>query len=135
MAPLALAAAALSAGELLRMFRQKGLRPSSFAVYAAAVLPVFGACLPVVWPGGSAVCPISGLDGAAIGLAACAAVALGAEMRRFAGPGTAIADAALVALSGLYVGGCLAVLVGLRLLGENAGLLAGWPRLLPLLYC
>lgn len=127
LAPLALVAAALAAGEMLRMFRARGEAPAAWAVYVGALLPVAASGAAVVWHDRPEVVAVGRLGWLALGLAAGLLVALVAEMRRYEAPGRSIVAVAQSALVALYVGGLVGMIVQLRVVGSRAA------SLLPLL--
>ncbi|HMP08443.1 MAG TPA: phosphatidate cytidylyltransferase, partial [Lacipirellulaceae bacterium] len=128
LAPLAVAAAWLAAGEMLRLFRAGNSAPADWTVYAGVLLPVLASAAAVLWHDRPAGIPIGRLGWLALGLTAGLAAALIGEMRRYDAPGRSVAAAAQAALAVLYVGGLLGMLVQLRLV---PGWDAAWP-LLPL---
>ncbi len=109
--PLALLAAALAAGEMLRMFRVRGAGPAAWTAYLGALLPVALSCLAVVGHER----PEPGL--LAVGVVVAMLLAFVGEMRRYESPGASIVNVAQAALAILYVGGLLGMLVQLRLVG------------------
>lgn len=132
LAGLAIAVAALAAGEMRRLYRQRGVELSSSAVYMGGVLPVVVSSVPIVLPG-VLINPTVGATGwLALGLAFGLMGAMAGEMRRYDSPGQSIAHVAHAALVVLYVGGLIGMLVQLRLVRAPNDI-AGWRGLYPLL--
>ncbi|MCA9234218.1 MAG: phosphatidate cytidylyltransferase [Planctomycetales bacterium] len=127
LAPLAVAASLLAAGEIMRLGRARGVAPHAVAVYVGAALPVLACVAPIVFgeqqnaDAVAGVANLSQLGWLAGGLIAGLVVALLVEMRRFEQPGGATASLAHAALGTLYVGGLLGMLVQLRLIRGDAG--------------
>jgi phosphatidate cytidylyltransferase len=117
LAPLAILFSILAVGEMLRMFRARGVEPVVWATYLGAVLPVAVSCSRIFGMPGPAGGAAAGLAWLALGLAAGLIIAFIAEMRRFDAPGKAIGNLAHAALAILYIGGLIGVLVSLRDLG------------------
>jgi phosphatidate cytidylyltransferase len=117
--PLALVCSALGASELIAMFRARGHEPLDHIVYVGSLLTIIVASAPAL--------PLAVghyLNVGAVGLfatvfAASLLFAVLAEMRRYDGTGKATTNLALTMLAILYVGGLLAFLVQLRLLGDK----------------
>jgi phosphatidate cytidylyltransferase len=131
LAGLAIVAASLAAGEMRRMFRLRGVDPSPAALYVATLLPVVASCVPIAFPKVH-VNPTLGTTGwLGIGLALGCMSALAGEMRRYAAPGVSIANVAHTALSVLYVGGLVGMLVQLRQVNAPSDI-GGWQGLFPL---
>lgn len=127
LAPLALAASLLAAGEVIRLGRARAVQPIPGAVYAVAALPVAASLAPV-FGGGAAktgaaagVANMAHLGWLAVGLICALVIALLAEMRRFDEPGRAGASLALSTLAALYVGGLVGMLVQLRMVRGGTG--------------
>lgn len=132
LASLAIVVAALAAGEMRRLYRQRGVELSTSAVYMGALLPVIVSCVPVVFPvvGGM---PTTGYLGwLALGLVFGLLAVFAGEMRRYDTPGQSIINVAYAALSVLYIGGLVGMLVQLRLVNAPNNL-GGWRGLYPLL--
>lgn len=128
LAPLALGASLLAAGEIIRLGRARGAEPIGAAVYLAAALPVAASSAPVFvdsigmkTDAVAGVANMAQLGWLAAGLIAGLVVALLAEMRRFDEPGRAGASLALATLAVLYVGGLVGMLVQLRLVRGVTG--------------
>ncbi len=117
LAPLALVAAGLAAGEMLRMFRARGGDPAPWPVYVGVLLPVAASCAAVVWHDRPIVVGVGRVGWLAIALAAGLIVALIGEMRRYEAPGRSITNIGQASLAVLYVGGLIGMLVQLRLVG------------------
>jgi phosphatidate cytidylyltransferase len=112
---VALAVTWLCAGELLAMFRAKGLEPAPAAFYAGALLPVLFSCVPIIFHKVTYNYTMGAHGWLAVGLIAGLAVAFVSEMRRFDGSRPAMIDVAVTAFAVLYLGGCMGALVQLRL--------------------
>ena len=123
MSPLAIVGAFLAAGELVRMFEQDtdSPAPSRYVVVPGAVATVLVSCVPMLWPGGQPVGPISESIGrvgwVAIGLAGACSVAFTIEMLRYRTPGSATVRLALAVFSIALAGGLMGFVVQLRMLG------------------
>ncbi len=116
---------------MLRLFAALGFHPAPWAVYVGALLPVVTSSLPVLMLNITVNFAIGSLGWLALGLATGLIIAFAGEMGRYETPGKSTACVALTALSVLYVGGCLGMLVQVRL--RNApGELGGWRALFPL---
>jgi phosphatidate cytidylyltransferase len=119
--PVAVLLAVLAADELWQLAAQRGLRPQRAATLFASAAVVASNAAVVYWPlGGSsyaASCSIGTLawplSAAALGLMFAFLV----EMRRYKAPGESIANLAAAALSLIYVGVFMSLLVHLRLFG------------------
>lgn len=131
--PLAFLAAALAAGEMLRMFRAQGYDPAAWTVYVGTLLPVAVSCAAVIGYAKPPVFSLGRLGWLALALVAGLGVAIVGEMRRYESPGRSIVRLALAALSVLYVGGLMGMLVQLRLVEPYGYGLGPWGQLLPLL--
>ncbi|MEQ8849382.1 phosphatidate cytidylyltransferase [Botrimarina sp.] len=124
MAPLAIGATWLAAGELVRLFEQDSQipAPSRYLVVPGAVATVIASCAPMAWSVAerAPMAITSGVVGrvgwVAIGLAASSLVALCAEMLRYRTPGSATTRLALAIFAIAYAGGLMGFVVQLRLL-------------------
>jgi phosphatidate cytidylyltransferase len=132
LAGLAIVAAVLAVGEMRRMFRSSGVEPSAAAMYVGTLLPVVASAVPIVFPGVTVIPALGTTGWLAIGLALGGMSALASEMRRYATPGVSIANVAHAALSVLYVGGLVGMLVQLRQVNAPSDI-GGWRGLYPLL--
>ena len=117
--PLALVLCVLATREMLGLFRAQGRQPIAWSTYLGTLLPVLGACAPIVWLNYPEDCPVGKLGWLACGLAAGIIFALVAELRRFNQSGQTITNLSATVLSILYVGGLLGFLIELRLLHDN----------------
>lgn len=117
LSPLALVAAALAAGEMLRLFAARDRHPAAWTVYVGVLLPVAASCAAVIWNDDLVVTMLGRVGLLGLGLAAGLLVALVGEMLRYKLPGQSIANVAHAALAILYVGGLVGMLVQLRLVG------------------
>ena len=131
--PLAIVAAALAAGEMLRMFRAQGHQPTARTTFTGTLLPVVVSCLVVIGYDKSPVFGLGRLGWLALALVVGLGVTIVGEMRRYESPGRSIMQLALAALSVCYVGGLMGMLVQLRLVDPNGYGLGPWGQLLPLL--
>jgi phosphatidate cytidylyltransferase len=119
--PVAIGLSVLAADELWQLAAARGLRPHRAATLLGSAAVVASNAAVVYWPlGGTAYpadCPIGKfgwpLAASAVGLM----LAFGVEMRRYRAPGESIANVAAAALSLIYVGAFMSLLVHLRLLG------------------
>lgn len=115
MAGLAVVAAGLAAGEMLRMFRARGVQVATWTVYWGSLAPVIVSSVPIVFPLAQNHATLGCGGWLGLGLALGLVVAFVGEMRRYAAPGQSIANVAHAALAVLYVGGLVGMLVQLRL--------------------
>jgi len=128
---LALAVAALAAGEMRRLYRQRGVVLASSSVYMGVLLPVMLSGVPVMFPGVEVNPTIGHLGWLAFGLCFGLMAAFAGEMRRYDAPGYSIVNVAHAALSALYIGGLVGMLVQLRIV-HAPNSVAGWRGLFPL---
>jgi phosphatidate cytidylyltransferase len=128
---LALAVAALAAGEMRRLYSQRGVVLASSSVYLGALLPVIVSGVPVVFPGVGVNATIGYFGWLAFGLCFGLMAAFAGEMRRYDAPGYSIVNVAHAALSALYIGGLVGMLVQLRIV-HAPNSVAGWRGLYPL---
>jgi phosphatidate cytidylyltransferase len=119
--PLAIVAAGLAAGELLAMFRKRGFEPLGLAIYAGVLVTLVTAAVPGLWPDFADSSRIWGVGWIAIGLAAGTLIAMAAELSRYEAGGRSTANLTLSVFAIVYVGGLVAFLVQLRLLGGDSG--------------
>jgi phosphatidate cytidylyltransferase len=132
LAGLAITVAALAAGEMRRLYRQRGVELSTSAVYMGALLPVIVSSVPIFFPL-LQLNPTLGCAGwLAMGLAFGLMAAFAGEMRRYDAPGQSIINVAHAALSVLYIGGLVGMLVQLRIVNAP-NKVSGWLGLYPLL--
>ena len=124
MAPLALVMCLLATQEMLGLYRKQGHQPIGWAMYLGTLLPLAGACAPIIWQKDGGEETLGQPGWLAWGLAAGMIVVILGEMFRFREPGAAIVNLALAALAILYVGGLMGFLVQLRLLriGDDVSL-------------
>lgn len=119
--PVAVLLAVLAADELWQLAAQRGLRPHRAATLLASAAVVASNAVVVYWPlGGSsyaASCPIGTLGWPFSATALGLMFAFLVEMRRYQAPGESIANLAAAALSLIYVGVFMSLLVHLRLAG------------------
>ncbi len=115
--PLAVLLALAGAGELLAMFRKRGHSTLPWVVYSGTLVTVLASGAPVYFPNEwLTATPIGHLGWLAIGLAAGFAIAVIAELKRYAAPGRSTTDLALSCLAIFYAGGLMGFLVQLRML-------------------
>jgi phosphatidate cytidylyltransferase len=132
LAALAIVVAGLAAGEMRRLYRQRGVELSTSAVYIGALLPVIVSSVPIFVPL-LQLNPTLGCAGwLAMGLAFGLMAAFAGEMRRYDAPGQSIVNVAHAALSVLYIGGLVGMLVQLRMVHAPNNI-SGWRGLYPLL--
>jgi phosphatidate cytidylyltransferase len=129
---VAAALAALAAGEMRRMYAQRGVVLRSSSVYMGALLPVLVSGAPAVFPKVMLNPTVGAFGWLAFGLCFGLMAAFAGEMRRYDAPGHSIVNVAHAALSVLYVGGLIGVLVQLRIVNAP-GDVSGWKGLYPLL--
>jgi phosphatidate cytidylyltransferase len=132
LASLAVLITPLAAGEMLRLYRERGVAPSPASVYAGTLLPVALSGVPIFIPAVQRGPVLGNAGWLAIGLALGLMAAFAGEMRRYETPGKSIANVAHAALAVLYIGGLVGMLVQLRLV-SHAGGVGGWRGLIPLL--
>jgi phosphatidate cytidylyltransferase len=132
LAGLAITVAALAAGEMRRLYRQRGVELSTSAVYMGALLPVIVSSVPIFFPVVGDMPTTGYLGWLAFGLVFGLMAAFAGEMRRYDAPGQSIINVAHAALSVLYVGGLIGMLVQLRIVNAPNST-GGWPGLYPLL--
>jgi phosphatidate cytidylyltransferase len=112
---LAIVAGWLCTGELLAMFRARGIEPSETGFYLAAMLPVLFCCVPILFFKIVYNYTMGAHGWLAVGLIAGLATAFLAEMSRFDGSGRSMVNVSATAFAVLYIGGCLGAIVQLRL--------------------
>jgi phosphatidate cytidylyltransferase len=119
--PVAVLLSVLAADELWQLAAQRGLRPhraatllASAAVVASNAVIVYG---PLSGSSYAANCPIGTLGWPLSATAVGLMFAFLVEMRRYQAPGESIANLAAAALSSIYVGLFMSLLVHLRLIG------------------
>ncbi len=122
--PVAVVLSVLAADELLSLAAERDLRPHRAATLLAAGAIVASNAVVVYWPlGGGAYpanCSIGTLGWPLATTAVALMFAFVVEMRRYRAPGASIANLAAAALSFIYVGVFVSLLVHLRLLGAAA---------------
>jgi phosphatidate cytidylyltransferase len=124
--------AALAAAEMRRVYAQRGVVLRSSSVYMGALLPVLVSGVPAVFPKVMLNPTVGAFGWLAFGLCFGLMAAFAGEMRRYDAPGHSIVNVAHAALSVLYVGGLIGVLVQLRIVNAP-GDVSGWKGLYPLL--
>jgi phosphatidate cytidylyltransferase len=129
---VAVAVAALAAGEMRRIYRQRGVILASSSVYMGALLPVLVSGVPVVFPNVSVNPTLGYLGWLAFGLCFGLMATFAGEMRRYDAPGHSIVNVAHAALSVLYIGGLVGMLVQLRI-ANAPNSVAGFRGLYPLI--
>jgi phosphatidate cytidylyltransferase len=129
---VAMAVAALAAGEMRRIYRQRGVVLASSSVYMGALLPVAVSGVPVIFPDVSVNPTVGCLGWLAFGLCFGLMACFAGEMRRYDAPGNSIINVAHAALSVLYIGGLVGMLIQLRIV-HAPNSVAGWRGLYPLI--
>lgn len=123
----------LASGELVAMYRAGGHNPPKLAIKIATLLPIVVSSFPILLPKVVVAFPTVGAVGwVAIGLAVGMGVVLLTEMIGYEKSENATVNTALAALSVLHIGGCLGLLVQLRLQAapmEISGLRGVFPLL------
>jgi phosphatidate cytidylyltransferase len=132
LAGLAITVAALAAGEMRRLYRQRGVELSTSAVYMGALLPVIVSSVPIFFPLLQNNPTLGCAGWLAMGLAFGLMAAFAGEMRRYDAPGQSIINVAHASLSVLYIGGLVGMLVQLRMVNAPNEII-GWHGLYPLL--
>lgn len=132
LAGLAITVAALAAGEMRRLYRQRGVELSTSAVYMGALLPVIVSSVPIFFPLLQRNPALGCAGWLAMGLAFGLMATVAGEMRRYDAPGQSITNVAHAALSVLYIGGLVGMLVQLRIVNSPNDV-SGWRGLYPLL--
>jgi phosphatidate cytidylyltransferase len=117
--PLALLCGALAASELVAMFRARGHEPLDHIVYVGSLLAILVASAPALPFAAGRYLNVGALGLFAAIFAASLLFAVLGELRRYDGSGKATTNLALTMLAILYVGGLLAFLVQLRLIGDK----------------
>jgi phosphatidate cytidylyltransferase len=129
---LALVVAALAAGEMRRIYSRRGVELASSSVYMGALLPVVVSGVPVIFPRVVVNPTLGYLGWLAFGLCFGLMATFAGEMRRYDAPGYSILNVAHAALSSLYIGGLIGMLVQLRIV-HAPNSVAGWRGVYPLL--
>jgi phosphatidate cytidylyltransferase len=117
--PLALMLSWLGTEELLAMLNKRGRYPLPSAVYAGVLLTVLLSGLPIFWRGVVGLSSIGVLGWVAIGLVSGLIFALIGELSRYGGQWHSTLNVGLSMLVITYVGGLMAFIVQVRLLGGN----------------
>jgi phosphatidate cytidylyltransferase len=119
--PIAVILSVLAADELCSLASERGLRPQRAATLAATGMIVASGGVIVYWPlSGESYpeyCFIGKLGWPLAATAVALMTAFLVEMRRYRAPGESIANLAAAAMSFVYVGVFMSLLVQLRLLG------------------
>lgn len=123
--PVAVGLSVLAADELCSLAGERGLRPQRATTLLATAAIVASSGVVVYWPLSGepypAGCPIGALGWPLSTAAAALMLAFVVEMRRYRAPGESIANLAAAALSFIYVGVFMSLLVQLRMLGSTIG--------------
>lgn len=125
--PLALMVSWVGADELLAMLNKRGRYPLAWVVYAGVLLTVLLSGLPAFWPEVAQLTSIGALGWVTIGLVSGLIFALIGELSRFGGQWHSTLNVGLAMLVITYIGGLMAFIVQLRLLGggdASVGMLA-----------
>lgn len=116
--PVALGVGLLATGELLNLFRARGVAPAAWAVWWGTGLIVASNAVAIYWPlAGKPYppdCPVGRLGWPLGATAVALALALVAEMRRYTQPGSVTTSLAAAAWSFLYVGVLWSFVIQLR---------------------
>jgi phosphatidate cytidylyltransferase len=117
--PLALMLSWLSTEEMLAMLNKRGRYPLPWVIYAGVLLTVLLSGLPIFWPGVVQLSSIGVLGWVTIGLVTGLIFALIGELSRYGGQWHSTLNVGLSMLVITYVGGLMAFIVQLRLLGGD----------------
>src|SRR3954469_12534513 len=117
--PLALMLSWLATEEFLAMLNKRGRYPLPWVAYTGVLLTVVLAGLPTAWPGAVTLSSIGALGWVTIGLVCGLIFALTGELARYGGPWHSTLNIGLSMLVITYVGGLMAFIVQLRLLGDE----------------
>jgi phosphatidate cytidylyltransferase len=117
--PLALMLSWLGTEELLAMLNKRGRYPLPWVVYTGVLLTVLLAGLPIAWPGVAGLNEIGVLGWVTIGLTAGFMFAITGELSRYGGQWHSTLNVGLSMLVITYIGGLMAFIVQLRLLGGD----------------
>jgi phosphatidate cytidylyltransferase len=117
LAALAVLAAWLACGEMLRMIHARGGDPAAWTVYLGGLLPVIASLAAVIGHDRPASIAMGRVGWLAIGVVGGLIAALVGEMRRYEFPGRSLVRVAQAALVVVYVGGLVGMLIQLRLVG------------------
>lgn len=117
--PLALMLSWLGTEELLAMLNKRGRYPLPWVVYTGVLLTVLLSGLPIAWPGVVALTSIGVLGWVTIGLVSGLIFALIGELSRYGGQWHSTLNIGLSMLVITYIGGLMAFIVQLRLLGGD----------------
>jgi phosphatidate cytidylyltransferase len=128
----AVGVAALAAGEMRRIYSQRGVVLATSSVYMGSLLPVIVGGVPVIFPLARLNPTVGVLGWLAFGLIFGLMAVFAGEMRRYDAPGHSIVNVAHAALSVLYIGGLVGTLVQLRIVNAPDEI-NGWKGLYPLL--
>src|SRR6185369_1403290 len=107
----------LGTEELLAMLNKRGRYPLPWVVYTGVLLTVMLSGLPIAWPGVVDLSSIGALGWVTIGLVSGLVFALMGELSRFGGQWHSTLNVGLSMLVITYIGGLMAFIVQLRLLG------------------
>ncbi len=134
--PIAVVVTWFCADELRKMFDSRGYKPAAWSFYSGALMPVIFSCVPIAFPAIVQNYTIGTFGWLGLGLAAGLAVAFVGEMQRFDGAGRSIVNVAVTTFAVLYVGGCMGMIVQLRLVhlvNDPESDIGGFNGLFPLL--
>jgi phosphatidate cytidylyltransferase len=125
--PLATIVAIVASDELLTLAAMRGGKPDRATTIGATGTIVASVGVFIYWPASGGVyptdCPLGKTGWPLVTTGLALMVALAVEMRRYRQPGESIANLAAACLSFLYVGVFTSMLVQLRLVRPEAGLL------------
>jgi phosphatidate cytidylyltransferase len=117
--PLALMLSWLGTEELLAMLNKRGRYPLPWVAYTGVLLTVLLSGLPIIWPGVAQLTSIGVLGWVTIGLVTGFICALIGELSRYGGQWHSTLNVGLSMLIITYIGGLMAFIVQLRLLGGD----------------
>ncbi len=118
--PLALMLSWLGTEELLSMLNKRGRFPMPWVVYVGVLLTVLLSGLPIAWPGVVELTAIGALGWVTISLICSLILAFIGELSRYGGQWHSTLNIGLAMLVITYIGGLMAFIVQLRLLGNDS---------------
>ena len=123
LAPVALAAGLLAAGEILAMLKGNGHNPVAWPVYLGITCILVAACAPLGWQLAGveypADCPLGKLGWPLAASALAIGLVFVGEMLRYKEPGGVIVNVALGMFTTFYLGLLLTFVIELRTFGTN----------------
>jgi phosphatidate cytidylyltransferase len=130
--PLALMLSWLGTEELLAMLNKRGRYPLSWVAYAGVLLTVLLSGLRIFWPDVASLTSIGALGWVTVGLLSGLIFAVIGELSRYGGQWHSTLNVGLSMLIITYVGGLMAFIVQLRLLGGDDPAYDPWTGMLAL---